>query len=109
MPPESSEALRTGFETLVRRLFCYSKKGNQKMKNVLRLLLVLSFALASTAVFAQDIQTKGSVSGQVKDAQGGLIPGATVKVTGALGERTATTNDQGLYSVENLIPGTYKV
>ena len=79
------------------------------MRNVLRLFMVLGIAFAGTAVFAQDIQTKGSIAGQVKDTQGGAIPGATVKVTGALGEQTATTNDDGLYRVENLIPGTYKV
>ena len=79
------------------------------MKNVFKLFLVLCIALTGTAVFAQDIQTKGSIAGQVVDSQGGAIPGAAVKVSGALGERTATTNDQGLYSIENLTPGSYKI
>ena len=71
--------------------------------------MVLCIALAGTAAFAQDIQTKGSIGGQIVDNKGAAIPGATVKVTGALGERIVTTNDQGLYSVENLIPGAYTV
>jgi hypothetical protein len=79
------------------------------MKTFLRLLLVLCFAVASSAVLAQDTQTKGSITGQVLDAQGGAIPGAAVKVTGGLGERSTTTNELGLFSVESLIPGTYKV
>lgn len=79
------------------------------MKNVLRLFMILCIALAGTAVFAQDIQTKGSVSGQVTDASGGAVTGATVKITGGSVERTATTNEEGLYTFDNLNPGTYKV
>ena len=79
------------------------------MKTAFKLFMVLCMALASTAVFAQDIQTKGSISGTVVDKNGAAIPNATVKVTGPEGERTATANDQGVYSVDNLLPGTYKV
>lgn len=79
------------------------------MKNVLRLFMILCIALAGTAVFAQDIQTKGAITGQVTDASQGAINGATVKVTGGSIERTTTTNDQGYYTFDNLNPGTYKV
>jgi len=79
------------------------------MKNVFRLLMVLCIALASTAVFAQDTLTTGSISGDVVDSNGGVVPGAAVKINGALGERTTTTNDQGHYEVQGLIPGNYKV
>ncbi|HVS82693.1 MAG TPA: carboxypeptidase regulatory-like domain-containing protein [Pyrinomonadaceae bacterium] len=79
------------------------------MRKVFMFVLALCFALVSASAFAQDIQTKGSIGGQVVDSKGAAIPGATVKVTGALGERTVTTNNQGLYSVENLIPGAYTV
>jgi hypothetical protein len=79
------------------------------MKNGLRLFIALCIALAGTAVFAQDIQTRGSIGGQVTDKNGAAISGATVKVTGQLGERTVTANDVGIYSVENLTPGVYKV
>src|SRR6266513_2976273 len=85
------------------------KKGQQKMKNVLRLFMILCIALAGTAAFAQDTLTTGSISGDVVDSNGGVVPGATVKVTGALGERTTTTNDSGRYDVSGLVPGTYRV
>ena len=70
-------------------------------------LMMLSFAslcLAVSAIVAQDIQTRGSINGEVKDKNGAAIVGATVKVTGQTGERTTTTNDQGLFAVENLVP-----
>ncbi len=79
------------------------------MKNVLRLFLILCITLGGTAVFAQDSLTTGSIAGDVIDSNGGVVPGATVKVIGALGERTTTTNDQGHYEVGNLIPGSYTV
>src|SRR6267378_1254537 len=85
------------------------KKGQQKMRNVLRLLMILCIALAGTAAFAQDTLTTGSISGEVVDSNGGVVPGATVKVTGALGERTTITNDQGHYEIGNLVPGSYRV
>ena len=79
------------------------------MKNVLRLFMILCIALAGTAVFAQDILTKGSITGQVTDASQGAISGATVKVTGGSVERTTTTNDEGFYTFDNLNPGNYTV
>ena len=79
------------------------------MKNVLRLFLVLCIALAGTAVFAQDTLTTGSISGEVIDANGGVVPGATVKITGNLGERTTTTNESGHFEIPNLVPGSYTV
>jgi len=75
-------------------------------------LMLLSFAclcLTFSAIVAQDIQTRGSINGEVKDKNGAAIVGAAVKVTGQTGERTATTNEQGLFSVENLVPGNYSV
>lgn len=51
-----------------------------------------------------------SVTGTVKDGQGNLIPGATVRLFGGQGgARTTTTNNSGLYSFSALPPGTYKV
>src|SRR5262249_42862505 len=84
-------------------------RKDAKMKSLLRLLLILSFAFAGTAILAQDIQTRGSISGTVTDNNGGAISGATVKVTGPATDRTVTANDQGVFVIENLIPGTYKV
>lgn len=79
------------------------------MKNLLRLLLVLSFAFATSALFAQDIQTKGSIGGIVRDANGAALPGAKVTVTGAQANRDAVTSDDGAFTIENLAPGLYDV
>ncbi|HEV8134438.1 MAG TPA: carboxypeptidase regulatory-like domain-containing protein, partial [Pyrinomonadaceae bacterium] len=77
------------------------------MKNVFKFLVMVVLALSATAVWAQTTLTTGSIAGDVVDTNGAIVPGATVKVTGPLGERTTTTNDQGHYVVDNLVPGSY--
>jgi len=79
------------------------------MRKLFSFVFALCMTLAAALAFAQDIQTKGSIGGQVVDKNGAAIAGATVKVTGAEGVRTVTTSDSGLYTVENLIPGNYTV
>ena len=53
----------------------------------------------------------GSIVGNVKDAQGGAVPGATVTVTNKDTGLTldATSNAEGAYSFTNVLPGTYDV
>ena len=73
----------------------------------LSLLLVAALAL-TVAAYAQET---GSISGVVKDTQGGVLPGITVKVSGPLlpaGRETVTTAT-GNYFFLRLLPGTYKV
>ena len=79
------------------------------MKNIFSLLLIVLFVLAATAVNAQETSTTGSISGVVLDTNGSVVPGAAVKISGALGERTANTNDQGYFEVQGLVPGNYTV
>ena len=72
--------------------------------------LVLAFVVGSTpALMAQ--ATSGSINGTVKDATGGVLPGATVTVsnpsTGVT--RNVTTNDAGDFIAPNLPPGTYTI
>jgi len=92
-----------------RRRFFGIKKGQQKMKKLFKLFVILSIALAATTVFAQETSTLGSISGVVVDTNGSVVPGAAVKVTGGLGERTAVSNDQGNFEVQSLVPGRYTV
>lgn len=68
-------------------------------------LLLGSFQL----VFAQGGQ--GSLIGKVADVNGGVVRNATIEATNqATGEkRTATTNDDGAYSLPNLNVGLYTV
>jgi len=67
------------------------------------LVAILMPALA----FAQ-----ASITGVVRDASGGVLPGVTVEAASpALIEkaRSTITNDTGQYRLENLRPGTYEV
>lgn len=69
---------------------------------VLGLLMISSPALAAET---------GSISGVVFDQGGQLVEGAVVTLTGAPlpGERTATTDANGVYRFPLLLPGTYEV
>ncbi len=51
------------------------------------------------------------VNGEVRDSSGGAIAGAAVEViNNATGIRSLTeTNNEGIYSVPNLLPGTYHI
>ncbi|HEV2914809.1 MAG TPA: TonB-dependent receptor [Pyrinomonadaceae bacterium] len=75
-------------------------------------LLVLSlffFAALSTEARAQAVY--GSIAGTVTDAQGAVVPDATVTITSV--ERntsdTVQTNESGLYVKDRLLPGKYRV
>ena len=50
-----------------------------------------------------------ALEGVVTDQSGAVLPGVTVTVRGAAGERTATTDARGRVSVPLLSPGTYVV
>ena len=71
---------------------------------------VLAFALSLTAAaFGQSNQA--SISGVVTDAQGAVVPGATVTAANAATDRrtTTVTNESGFYSIPNLPIGSYTV
>src|SRR6266513_3144631 len=72
--------------------------------------LLPALILCSTPVLAQI--TTGTVSGNVKDAQGGVIPGATVVLiseTRATKSAPAITDEFGNYVFPNVTPDTYTV
>jgi len=77
------------------------------MKRSLIWLAILVLAGAGLAL-AQETTT-GTIFGRVTDEQGGVIPGATVTVTSAQGEKVAITDANGRYNVPYLTPGTYSV
>jgi hypothetical protein len=71
-----------------------------------RLLLII--VLCASTALAQ--QANGTLRGQILDEFGGAIVGATVVVVDAKGtQKTVTTNDQGMYVVNGLVPGKYTV
>jgi hypothetical protein len=53
----------------------------------------------------------GSIVGNVTDAQGGVIPGATVTITNRNTNltRDTVTSADGTYTLPNLVPGSYDV
>jgi hypothetical protein len=69
--------------------------------------VLAAFVVSAGAVSAQT--GTASVSGRVTDAQGSIIPGATVTVnstaTGTV--RSTVSNESGLYSLSALPPGLY--
>src|SRR5215216_4953836 len=79
------------------------------MRKLWSLLVACCLSLAAASVFGQDVQTKGMIGGTVTDATGAAVPGARIVATGQTGERTGTTNENGIFRIENLEPGTYAV
>ena len=73
------------------------------------LLLCLALLLPCPALFSQ--AGRGGISGQVTDASGAIVPGATVTAkNAATGESLETvSNAAGLYSFISLAPGKYEV
>jgi hypothetical protein len=71
--------------------------------------LLLAAAIAATASFAQT--PTGEISGTVVDASGAIVSGAKVTVTNPAtnSQRLAESNNQGLFNVPALQPGTYNI
>lgn len=85
-------------------------KRRTEMRRILSLLLMVA-GLFVTGAFAQSQALNGQIEGIVTDANGGSLSGATVIArnieTGA--ERTATTDDGGVYRFPLLPLGSYRV
>src|SRR5580700_6500831 len=66
--------------------------------------------LLPEATFSQG-ETTSAIVGQVSDASGAAVPGATVKVTNKETglRRSASTDDSGRFNFPQLKPGSYTV
>jgi hypothetical protein len=74
--------------------------------------LLATLALASSAsAQGGGASSTGSISGEVRDAQGGVLPGVTVTATSPaqIGPLTAVTNEAGLYRFPAVPPGEYRL
>ena len=72
------------------------------------------FAVLATSLFLLapiGAQTFGDISGEVKDATGAIVGGATITVTNTAtnAARTTSSNEAGLYSFPALPPGEYQL
>ena len=77
------------------------------MRRVLPLVLVLLFVVCAPS----GAQTLGTITGEVKDPSGAVIPGATVTATntGTNAAREMPSNESGIYTFAALPPGPYVV
>lgn len=101
----TDQMIRSDGEILM-RLFRYTVRA-------LALGLVLALTIASPLMertsFAQE--TTGGLQGTVKDANGAVVPKASVELTGTAlaGAKTLQTDAGGYYRFANLPPGVYSV
>jgi hypothetical protein len=72
------------------------------------IVLALAALFATSELASAQIQG-GTVSGTVKDEQGGVLPGVMITVQGVDATRTFTTEANGEFRFLNLAPGLYKV
>jgi outer membrane receptor protein involved in Fe transport len=82
------------------------------MKTPIRILTVLALALSLFAVSAAgQTTTTGAIEGTVVDVNGAAVPGVTVSITGPnlIRAQSATTNDEGFFSIPQIPPGRYTI
>lgn len=73
------------------------------------IVILLVLAIGTIASFAQ--AGRSGVSGTIRDNNGAVVPGATVKLlNSATGfEQTTTTSDEGVYTFASIPPATYQL
>ena len=82
------------------------------MKTLVYVRVAVVCALA--VLFARSLPAQpasSTLAGRVVDADGGVLPGASVtaRLTGGAGEWTATTGHEGRFVIPSLRPGSYEV
>jgi hypothetical protein len=85
------------------------KPKKNRLMHVLTLAALAGLLLLPGVLQAQEV--RGTITGRVLDANKGVIPNASVKISNvAQGTRvTVQTNDNGLFRAPYLIPGTYQI
>jgi hypothetical protein len=73
-------------------------------------MFIVALAVVAALAGAASAQT-GSITGTVKDANGGIVPGADVTAANSARgiSRTAVTNDQGVFVFAQIPAGSYTV
>ena len=84
----------------------------RRLRNIVWALAAVLW-LGAAPAFGQGggASSTGSISGDVKDTQGGVLPGVTVTATSPaqIGALTAVTNEAGIYRFPSVPPGEYKL
>ena len=75
---------------------------------MIRITTALAFVLSLAASATAQVQS-GTISGTVKDQQGGVIPGVAATVQGVDVTQTTITNGSGQFRFLDLAPGAYTV
>jgi hypothetical protein len=75
----------------------------------MRKILILSLLVLLAAIPLAAQSLTGTITGTVKDEQGGVLPGVTMTLAGKTGTRTAVTDAEGIYRFLALDTGTYSV
>lgn len=75
---------------------------------MVRITTALAFVLSLAASAAAQVQS-GTISGTVKDQQGGAIPGVTATLHGVDVTQSSTTSGSGEFRFLDLAPGAYSV
>src|SRR5262245_33829267 len=72
-------------------------------------IFLLTLLLAGGGALAQS--NYAVLSGRVADPQGGVLPGATVRVASLAtnAERAGKTDEQGAFQITGLLPGDYEL
>jgi hypothetical protein len=78
------------------------------IRSTLLFSTVLALLVCAGLAHAQETTT-GSIAGEVVDAQGAVMPGATVTIVTGTGVKTLTTDTNGRFFAPFLQPGTYTV
>jgi hypothetical protein len=79
-------------------------------QKLLAALICLSLLLVSAPCLLAQTATTGQVIGTVKDPSGAVVPGATVTLTSAAGEKRETSADsEGNFRIPLVPPGNYSL
>jgi outer membrane receptor protein involved in Fe transport len=82
------------------------------MRRTILSLVAISTALLIMGSLSHAQTRTGTITGTVTDADGVILPGATVEVSGEKlmgGGRSVTTNLKGKFRFPNLMPGEYEI
>jgi Carboxypeptidase regulatory-like domain len=80
-----------------------------RQRRMCRAAVWVAMLLVASATSAYAQFDRGTVSGTIKDAQGGVVPGVTVTATATQTQqaRSTVTDGSGFYTFPNLQPGRY--